>query len=236
MTPDSVELRRPERAEVYEKDLTGIEQAVILAMLEIAGGESRQLFIRIRRIAAWSKFDKRSVQRALWGDHRTHPDQPKPKREKGKPEPECPYCKGLVQRRVLEQLAPANWKKKRPATYRLNLEILEDSEAVRRFLDQKNLFPRNRRSHDPASHGRGIQRPTVAPSGDPRSGDPASHGRIDSKAFDSRSLDPKERECESREPLSLSIDRTQEEKRGGSAAAADETQLQRVLRLRRQEH
>jgi hypothetical protein len=58
----------------------------------------------------------------------------------------------------------------------------------------------------------------------------------DLKALDLRAVDPKESERESQKPLSLSIDCTQEEKLGSSAAASDETQLQRVLRLRRQEH
>jgi hypothetical protein len=193
--PDSAASRRhPLRADVYTKELTGIEQAVILAMLEIAGG-SQELHIRIPRIAAWAKFDEKSVQRALWGDHRTHPGQPKPRGAKGQPEPECPYCKGLVQRRVLQPLSPANWKERRPACYRLNLEILDDSEAVRYYLDQYRLsFPEIKKGSvitpDPASHGRGVRRPTVAP--------PASHGRTDSKA-----LDPRERGFENQPPLSL---------------------------------
>jgi len=77
----------------------------------------------------------------------------------------------------------------------LNLELLDDCEAVTRYLDQRRLnFPEPRKAtfpFDPASHGRGGQRPTVAGSGVPRSGDPASHGRTDSKAFDSKTLDPK---------------------------------------------
>ncbi len=176
--------------EVYKKQLTATEQAVILAMLEIAGGATANLHIRIPRIAAYAKLDERSVQRALWGDHRTHPGQPKPRGAKGKPEPECPFCKGLVQRRVLQQLSPANWKTRSAATYRLNIEILDDCEAVKRYLDQRRLnFPETKKptvAIDPASHGRGTRRPTVAGSGVPRSGDPASHGRTDSKALDSR--------------------------------------------------
>lgn len=178
--------------EVYKKQLTATEQAVILAMLEIAGGATANLHIRIPRIAAYAKLDERSVQRALWGDHRIHPGQPKPRGMKGKPEPECPFCKGLVQRRVLQQLSPANWRTRSAATYRLNIEILDDCEAVKRYLDQRRLnFPETKKptvALDPASHGRGVQRPMVAGPGDPRSGDPASHGRTDSKALDSRAM------------------------------------------------
>ena len=179
--------RRPLRAEVYQKQLTGIQQAIILAMLEIGDSSGRCLKISVPRIAAWSKFDEKSVQRALWGDHRTHPGQPKPKREKGQPDKECPFCPNcLISRRVLELLAPASWKGHRPARYRLNLEILDDCPEVRHYLDQRNLnFP-------PAPE----KRPTVASPSDPRSlaqrptvaspSDPRSH---DSKAFDSRTFD-----------------------------------------------
>jgi hypothetical protein len=176
---DSITHRpRPLRAEVYKKQLTGIEQAVILAMLEIGDHTGEVLRISIPRIAAYTKFDKRSVQRALWGDHRTHPDQPKPEREKGKPEPECPYCKGLVQRRILHQVAEANWGEHRPSRYRLILDILDDSGDVRKYLDQKQIaFP----PRDPRSPG--SPRPTVAP--------PATHGRTprDPRSHDSRSID-----------------------------------------------
>lgn len=159
--------------EVYKKQLTAVEQAVILAMLEIAGGATAELFIRIPKIAAYAKLDKKTVQRALWGDHRTHPGQSKPRGTKGKPEPECPYCKGLVQRRVLQQLSPANWKELKPAVYRLNVEILDDCKAVRRYLDQRRLnFPETKKpgvAFDPASHGRGVRRPMVGGPGVPRS-------------------------------------------------------------------
>ena len=200
--PDSIEpRRRPERAEVYKKKLTGIEQSVILAMLEIAGGNSDCLRMSIPRIAAYSKFDEKSVQRAIWGDHRKHPGQPRPKRENGR-DKECPFCADcLINRRVLQPLAPAKWKDRRPARYRLNLEILDDSDAVRRYLDQKQFdFPAEEKRPTvaspsvPRSHP---QRPTVASPSVPR-----SH---DSKAFDSRALDPKERETH-QPALSLSLD------------------------------
>lgn len=154
---------RAKRAEgeVYKKQLTATEQAVILAMLEIAGGATSQLYIRIPRIAAYAKLEERSVLRALWGDHRTHPGQPKPRGAKGKPEPECPFCKGLVQRRVLQPLAEANWKERRPAQYRLNIEILDDCEAVMFYLNQKKFaFLETTKptiAFDPASHGRGTR-------------------------------------------------------------------------------
>ncbi len=188
---------RPLRAKVYEKNLTGIQQSIILAMLEIGDSTGQHLFVSVPRIAAWIKCDEKSVQRAIWGDHRKHPGQPRPKREKGQPDKECPFCPdSLLTRRVLHQVAPANWKKHRPAQYELILDLVDDSDDVRSYLDQKELnFPPAEKRPTVASP----QRPTVAPPSDPRSlaqrptvappSDPRSH---DSKAFDSRALDSKE--------------------------------------------
>lgn len=131
---------RPLRAKVYEKKLSAVEQAIILAVLEIGDSTGRKLYISVPRIAAWAKLDEKTVQRGLWGDHRKHPGQPKPKREKGQPDKECPFCPdSLISRRVLHQLAPANWKKHWPAQYELILDLLEDSDDVRHYLDQKKL-------------------------------------------------------------------------------------------------
>lgn len=181
---------RPLRARVYEKELTALEQSIILAMLEIGDDTGQYLYSSVPRIAAYAKLDEKTVQRALWGDHRKHPDQPRPKREKGQPDKECPFCPDcLISRRVLEPLAPANWKERRAARYRLNLEILDDSEAVRRYLDQKKLkVPRAEkgppqrpaRPSDPRSL---VPRPMVASPSDPRSHDSEP---LDSKAIDSR--------------------------------------------------
>ena len=190
-----IPFKAPLRAEVYKKKLTGIEQAVLLAMLEIGDSSGEVLNISIARIAAYSKFDEKSVQRAIWGDHRKHPDQPRPERKKGEPDKECPFCQDcLINRRVLQPLAPANWKKHRPAKYRLNLGILENCPEVGYYVDQQNL---NFTPACPPSVPRslGSQRPTVASPSDPRSlaqrptvASPSVPRSHDSKAFDSRPM------------------------------------------------
>jgi hypothetical protein len=152
-TPDSAApiVRRPLRAEIYQKKLTAIRQSILLAMLEIGDSTGQHLKISIPRIAAWTKLDRKTVQRGLWGDHRHHQDRPRPKREKGRDQ-ECPFCPdSLITSRVLQPVTDANWKKHRPAEYRLNPELLDDFPEVRRYLDQRKLnFPPN------------PQRPTVA--------------------------------------------------------------------------
>jgi hypothetical protein len=198
--------RKRAQVDVYKKQLTAIQQTVILAMIEIAGGATRELHIRIARIAAYAKLGERTVQRALWGDHRSHPDKPKPRGKKGEPEPECPFCKGLVQMRVLQPLSPANWKTRSPATYRLNIEILDDCAAVRHYLDQRTLqFPRTTPPLVQPLHKRPPDLPLLDPaelpmdrrcssSGSPVT-HPASHGRGDRRPTvagpgDPRSGDP----------------------------------------------
>jgi len=230
------QLTKPAISEVYKKQLTREEQDVIVAMLQIADplGKGRPLHIRVPRIAAWAKMEERTVQRTLWGDHRTHSGRSVPKDANGKRIVPCPLCAGLVQRRVLQTTEKANARgKRRPATYHLNLDLLDPCHTVQFYLDQdasRLKFP------DPA------ERPTVAPTSDRRSHDQrpmvapkATHGRTEVKAFEVRAIYENQSGREqSQKPLSLVIDCTQEENLG--KPTADETQLQRVLRLRRQEH
>jgi hypothetical protein len=182
--------RRPLRAEVHQKQLSANRQAIILAMLEIGDSTGQHLKISIPRIAAWAKLGKKTVQREIWGDHRKHPNHPRPKRENGRDQ-ECPFCPdSLVTSRVLQPVTSANWKKHRPAEYRLNLELLDDCPNVRRYLDQKKLNfspdPQRPTVASPPSVRRSLaQRPTDAPPSVPR-----TH---DSKAFDSKTLDTREK-------------------------------------------
>jgi hypothetical protein len=173
-------VRRPRRAEVYEKQLTANRQNIILAMLEIGDSTGEHLKISIPRIAAWAKLSRKTVQREIWGDHRKHPSQPPPKRQNGRDQ-ECPFCPdSLITSRVLQPVTPANWKKHRPAEYRLNLELLDDCPEVRRYLDQRKLnFPPPQRPTvaSPSVPRTQPQRPTDAPPSVPRT-------------HDSRSIDP----------------------------------------------
>jgi hypothetical protein len=185
---DSIaQLAKPTIVDVFKKNFNREQQDVIVAMLVIADplGKGRLLHIRVPRIAAWAKMEERTVQRTLWGDHRSHPGRPAPRDPNGKRIVPCPLCEGLVQLRVLQQVEKANARgKRRPATYRLNLDLVDDSPRVRAYLDRDASwldFP------EPT------KRPTVAPARDPRSDDQrptvasgATHGRTEVKAFDSK--------------------------------------------------
>jgi hypothetical protein len=131
---------KPLRATVYRKLLTREEQDVILAMLEAGDSSGQNLRLRVDRIATWAKMSKKSVQRVLWGDHRNHPGFVSAKRNTtGRDDDKCPFCKGLIQRRVLQQVTPPSRNRKRPAEYSLHLELLDDDPKVAAYIAQRNL-------------------------------------------------------------------------------------------------
>ena len=113
----------PVRALLYHKKLTSNELKVLQAMLEIGDSTGQLLYPSIPRIAAYAKVSRRTVQNVLHGDHRNKTKL------------------GLIPRGVLTEIAPANATKRRSATYRLNIEVLEDDVETERYRQNKLPFP-----------------------------------------------------------------------------------------------
>jgi hypothetical protein len=115
----------PLRAQLWHKELEPDELLVLLAMLEIGDSTGQFLYPSITRIADYTKLAKRTVQKVLHGEDR---------------ESRAVYV-GLVERRVLVEIAPANATKRRAATYRLQVEALQDSQRTERWRQKKLSFP-----------------------------------------------------------------------------------------------
>jgi hypothetical protein len=78
----------------------------------------------IARLAAYSKLSERKVQRLIHGeDRRGH------------------HIPGLCDRGILSKLASGNAGKRRPATYRLNEDALEEDPRVTSYLTRQQRLP-----------------------------------------------------------------------------------------------
>ena len=115
----------PLRAQLYHKRLEPEELAVLLAMLEIGDSTGQFLFPSVPRIAAYTKYSERTVQKVLHGENR----------------PGRKVYPGLIEGRVLAEVAPANATKRRAATYRLQIEALQDCPRTERWRQKKLPFP-----------------------------------------------------------------------------------------------
>ena len=124
----------PLRAQLYHKRLEPEELAVLLAMLEIGDSTGQFLYPSIPRIADYCKHSKRTVQKVLHGEDR------KPRDPVNPPKPRAVYI-GLIERHVLVEVAQANATKRRAATYRLQLEALQDCPRTERWRQKKLPFP-----------------------------------------------------------------------------------------------
>lgn len=173
--------RPPLRARLHRYKLTATELVVLQAMVEHCSDGST-IWASIRRIAAYSNLCERTVQRVINGVNRN-----------GR------HISGLCDRGILSQLAPANVGKHRPTTYRLNEQACEEDPRMAPYLTRQQQLPGIRRAPIP---GEPIpDHPLVTQShqpGDTESADlmtqghqPGDRGSPDSKAFDSRALDPK---------------------------------------------
>jgi hypothetical protein len=115
----------PLRAQLWHKDLKPEELLVLFAMLEIGDSTGQFLYPSVVRIADYTKLAKRTVQKVLHGEDRLG---------------RAVYV-GLIDRRVLVEIAPANATKRRAATYRLQIEALQDSRRTERWRQKKLSFP-----------------------------------------------------------------------------------------------
>lgn len=157
----------PLRAELWHKKLTSDELLVILAMLEIGDSTGQTLYPSIPRIAHYTNQSERTVQRVLHGEARDPSRNPKRKKakmaanraaanfslslfsnpedvegpsvDKAKDRPRARYV-GLIDRRILVQIAKANAEKNLPATYRLQIEAIPDKPLLERWK-RGNLIP-----------------------------------------------------------------------------------------------
>jgi helix-turn-helix protein len=123
----------PLRAQLWHKQLKPDELLVLLAMLEIGDSTGQFLFPCVPRVADYTKLSERTVQKILHGEDR-RPNNPGTRR------PRAVYV-GLIERRVLVEIAPANATKRRAATYRLQVEALQDSRRTERWRQKKLPFP-----------------------------------------------------------------------------------------------
>jgi hypothetical protein len=126
----------PLRAQLYHKMLESEELAILLAMLEIGDSTGQSLYPSVPRIADYSKYSERTVQKILHGEER----KPSLRNLEACPKPRAIYV-GLIERRVLVQVAPANATKRRAATYRLQIEALPDDPRTERWRQKKIPFP-----------------------------------------------------------------------------------------------
>ncbi len=115
----------PLRAQLWHKELKPEELLVLFAMLEIGDSTGQLLYPSIARIADYTKLAKRTVQKVLHGEDR---------------ESRAVYV-GLIERRVLVEIAPANATRRKAATYRLQVEALQDSRRTERWRQKKLPFP-----------------------------------------------------------------------------------------------
>jgi Helix-turn-helix domain len=126
----------PLRAQLWHKELNPQELLVLFAMLEIGDSTGQFLYPSIARIADYTKLAKRTVQKVLHGEHR----EATPSVHVGLIEEARAVYVGLIERRVLVEVAPANATKRRAATYRLQIEALQDSPRTERWRQKKLSF------------------------------------------------------------------------------------------------
>ena len=108
------ERRPPLRARLFWYKLTSDELVLLQAMVEHCSDGST-IWASISRLAVYSKLSERKVQRLIHGEDR-----------------DSRRVRGLCERGILTQLAPWNAAKRRPATYRLNEEALEEEGIAAR--------------------------------------------------------------------------------------------------------
>ena len=122
----------PPKTRLYWASLTNAEKSVLDAMYEHCSDGSI-VWAALPRLAAYSKLSRKTVQRALHGDHR-----------KGRQ-----HTLGLIGRGIVTQLAPANRGKKRPATYRINADALAEDPQMERYKSRQQVLPGIRRTAVP---------------------------------------------------------------------------------------
>jgi hypothetical protein len=104
--------RPPLRARLHRYKLTSSELVLLQAMCEhCSSGET--IWASTERLADYSKLSQRQVQRII---------------------------KGLLNRRILRELAPASRKKKRPATYAITEAALPEDSRVMRYLNRQKQY------------------------------------------------------------------------------------------------
>jgi len=189
----------------------------------------------VGRYAAYSKLSERKVQYIL---------------------------RALCKRGILTQLSKGIPARRQPAVYRINEAAMDQDprfqfsidEQARRTAEYRTLqqglpgiprpwdpqIPDDRLGSQPGAQRAPVQGVQGTGARNVLEGVHAVHQSgaqraPDLKAFDLRAVDPKEGESESQKPLTLCVDYAQEEKLGSPGALPNETQLQRVLRIRRQE-
>jgi helix-turn-helix protein len=129
------------------------------------------IWASIARLAAYSKFSERTVQRLI---------------------------RGLHAHGILTEIAPANAAKRRPATYRINEAAMHDDPVMAPYLNRQGQLPGVRRAPVPgepipdplvsSSHQSGVQQSGVPVSASHQSGVQQSP---DPKAFDPKDTNPK---------------------------------------------
>jgi hypothetical protein len=127
----------PLRAQLFHKQLQPEELLVLHAMLEIGDSTGQFLYPSIPRIAAYAKLSERTVQKTLHGEDR----KTSPRKDPGAPTKPRAVHVGLIEKRVLVEIAPANATKRRAATYRLQIEALQDCPRTERWRQKKLPFP-----------------------------------------------------------------------------------------------
>lgn len=197
MTPDS---RPPLKARLLRYELTSSEFRLLQAILDLSD-EGKCIWPSVSTMMAYSQLSKSTIMRAIHGD----------RREGRKSRP------GFLERGILTELAPSSFVKKRSAIYRFNEAALQEYPPLANYLAarRQRILPGIRR---PSVPGELIETPEAdAPIGlpgrhtqsprDTRSvslGDALGlHGTPDSKAFDPKAIDPREREIQEQPALSL---------------------------------
>src|SRR6266481_2008976 len=112
----------PRKTRLYWCSLTSNEKSVLDAMYE-HNSDGDIVWASLKRLAAYCKLSRKTVQRVLRGDERKKPKV------------------GLIQKGIVTELAPANCGKNRPASYRINPEALPDDPGMERYRRRQGVLP-----------------------------------------------------------------------------------------------
>jgi hypothetical protein len=131
----------PQKTRLYWSSLTSSEKSVLDAMYE-HNSNGDIVWASLKRLAAYCKLSRKTVQRVLRGDERKKP------------------MVGLIKRGIVTQLAPANCGKNRPASYRINPEALPGDPEMERYRRRQGVLPGVQRMAIPREP---IERPMTDP-------------------------------------------------------------------------
>ena len=115
----------PPRSQIFFGKLTSHEQLVLLAMYDLGGGQFSD--VPVSALAVFTHLSRRTVQSIIHG-------RPASVDARGRQRPAKP---GLIARRILVEIAPADPSQRRPATYRLQIEALQPDPRMEKYISEQ---------------------------------------------------------------------------------------------------